>query len=78
MGSLTVHRSSLNPESVAPLVRLLDAANKREKLFYFLQRYLNWDGRWHFVALSFDSLIEQGIVVLDDYVEQFPPRGCCL
>ena len=33
----TVHRSSLNLDNGAPLVKLHDAANKREKLFYALQ-----------------------------------------
>ena len=42
----TVHRSSLNLDSGAPLVKLHDAANKREKLFYALQRYAVSDGEW--------------------------------
>ena len=71
----TVHRSSLNLDNGAPLVKLHDAANKREKLFYALQRYAVSDGEWHFVAFSFDAFTERGVVVLDDYVERFAAPG---
>ena len=70
----TVHKSSLNLDGGAPLLKLHDAA-KKDKLFYALRRYAVTDDEWHFIAFSFDSFSKRAIVVLDDHVEKFATPG---